>query len=71
MLFNDDLWTISVVRRKVTLSTVETSVYNAKRRLWAEHAIWSPPEHLWVKLNTDGSWLSETSAMGMGGAIRD
>nr|KYP70480.1 Putative ribonuclease H protein At1g65750 family [Cajanus cajan] len=50
---------------------VETSEYNAKRRLWAEHAIWSPSEHPWVKLNTDGSWLRGTSAMGLGGAIRD
>nr|KYP73211.1 Putative ribonuclease H protein At1g65750 family [Cajanus cajan] len=33
MIFNDELWQISVVRRKVILSTVENSVYNAKRRL--------------------------------------
>nr|KYP39452.1 hypothetical protein KK1_039231 [Cajanus cajan] len=71
MLFNGELWTISTVRRKVILSTVENSVYNAKRLLWAEQALWRPPEHPWVKLNTDGSWLSGTSAMGMGGAIRD
>nr|KYP46670.1 Putative ribonuclease H protein At1g65750 family [Cajanus cajan] len=71
MVFNDELWQISVVRRKVILSTVENSVYNAKRRLWEEQALWRPPEHPWIKLNTDGSWLRETSAMGMGGVIRD
>nr|KYP71422.1 Putative ribonuclease H protein At1g65750 family [Cajanus cajan] len=71
MVFNDELWTISAVRRKVTLSTVENSVYNANRRLWVEQSRWRPPEHPWVKLNTDGSWLSENSAMGMGGVIRD
>nr|KYP72875.1 hypothetical protein KK1_005479 [Cajanus cajan] len=50
---------------------VENSVYNAKRRLWTEQPLWRPPEHPWVKLNMDGSWLSDISAMGMGGAIRD
>nr|KYP68385.1 Putative ribonuclease H protein At1g65750 family [Cajanus cajan] len=71
MLFNGELWTISAVRRKVTLSTVENSVYNAKRRLWTEQPLWRPPEHPWVKLNTDGSWLRDIAAMGMGGVIRE
>nr|KYP69645.1 Putative ribonuclease H protein At1g65750 family [Cajanus cajan] len=71
MLFNGELWTISAVRRKVTMSTVENSVYNTKRRFWVEQTLWRPPEHPWVRLNTDGSWLSGVSAMGMGGVIRD
>lgn len=71
MVFNDELWQILAVRRKVILTMVENSVYNDKRRLWVEQALWRPPEHPWVKLNTDRSWLSETSAMGMGGVIRD
>nr|KYP57384.1 Putative ribonuclease H protein At1g65750 family [Cajanus cajan] len=71
MLFNGELWQVSVIRQKVLLSTVENSVYNAKRRLGVEQALWRPPEHPWVKLNTDGSWLSGTAAVGMGGAIRD
>nr|KYP40981.1 Putative ribonuclease H protein At1g65750 family [Cajanus cajan] len=71
MLFNGELWTISAVRRKVTLSTVENSVYNDKRRLWMEQPLWRPPEHPWAKLNTNGSWLSDISTMGMGGVIRD
>nr|KYP66844.1 Putative ribonuclease H protein At1g65750 family [Cajanus cajan] len=71
MLFNGELWTISAVRRKVTLSTVENEVFNAKRGLWLEQPLWSPPEHPWAKLNTDGSCLSDISAMGMGGVIRD
>nr|KYP41649.1 Putative ribonuclease H protein At1g65750 family [Cajanus cajan] len=50
---------------------VENSLYNVKRRLWVEQTLWRPPEHPWVKLNTNRSWLSGTSAMGMGGAIRD
>nr|KYP33745.1 Putative ribonuclease H protein At1g65750 family [Cajanus cajan] len=50
---------------------VENNVYNAKRSLGEESALWRPPEHPWVKLNTDGSWLTGSCAMGMGGAIRD
>ncbi|XP_020219745.1 transcription repressor MYB6 [Cajanus cajan] len=31
------------------MSTVENCVYNAKRRLGVEQALWRPPEHPWEK----------------------
>nr|KYP76938.1 hypothetical protein KK1_021201 [Cajanus cajan] len=55
MIFNDERWMISEVCQNVVLSTVENSLYNVKRRLWEEKALWRPLEHPWVKLNTDGS----------------
>ena len=32
---------------------------------------WRPPDFEWVKLNVDGSMISETNAITSGGVVRD
>lgn len=74
MVFGEELWSLHSVVQKVRLSHDEFLAWYPSKKVTHQHrnltVHWEPPPKGYVKLNTDGSFLESSSAMGTGGLIR-
>lgn len=69
VIFSDQCWDIHYVCRLIREMQVDSLSWGAKVETWNSNC--ALPIHPFVKLNVDGSFISDTGLMGVGGVLRD